>query len=702
MELPRPRARRTLAPRFERREERRIAATLRAVGLTFLVVLLLLLAVSLSLFEQRPRPQGLSLLIGVLGLIALSLWLLRRGRLRPSAHVLIWTTWAATTAGMIGAGGIGTPGFSFYVVTIAAAGMLLGGNMAIAVALLSAAASAAIAALEAGGLLPAPVIRYTGVATLWWIEMTLFAATASLIYISVRRMHEALDDAERGEENLAERNLELSRTLAAKRQAEESEAVLNAAMGQAREAILVVDVDGRVRYVNAAFEALTGRRAAELTGGDARDFFGALQDRLAPDVTATLATGEAWHGRVPLGGPGGRLVDASLAAVRDDAGHTTHYVAVARDVTREAALEAELRQSQKLEALGQLAGGVAHDFNNLLAVIQGYAEILEEAPAEAEQRDALDQIGQAARQAADLTAQLLAFGRRQVSHPRVVDLNGVVREADGMLRTLVPESIEIETELEGGLPPVRIDPGQIHQVLLNLAANARDAMPSGGRLTIRTARAREGVRLDVADTGEGMDPETRERIFEPFFTTKRPGEGTGLGLASVYGIVEQCGATIEVESAPGRGARFSIAFPASSETVRIGDRLGDGAESPRQASVLVVEDEPGVRRLLGRQLAGAGFAVTLAGDGDHALTHLDGAEGALDVLVTDVTMPRMGGADLAARLRERWPEMRVLYISGYWPDDLVAKIEADPLADFLAKPFSQQELLGKLDALLAA
>jgi PAS domain S-box-containing protein len=702
MELPRPRARRAIAPRFERREERRIAATLQAVGLTFLVVMLLLLVVSLTLFEQPPRPEGLTLLLGVLSLIGLSLWLLRRGHLALSAHVLIWMTWISTTLGMVGAGGIGTPGFSFYVVTIAAAGMLLGGRMAVAVGLLSAAAGAAIGLLEVRGLLPAPVIHYTHVSSLWWIEMTLFAATASLIYISVTRMHDALDDAERSEEDLAERNLELRRTLAAKRQAEESEAVLNAAMGQAREAILVVGTDRRVRYVNAAFEALTGRDAAELAGRDVSDFFGALQERLAPDVLATLATGRPWHGRVPLGGPGGRLVDASLAAVLDDDGRTTHYVVVARDVTREAALESELRQSQKLEALGQLAGGVAHDFNNLLAVIQGYAEILREAAADPEQHEGLDQIGQAARQAADLTAQLLAFGRRQVSHPRVVDLNGVVREADGMLRTLVPESIDIETELTAGLPPVRIDPGQIHQALLNLAANARDAMPSGGRLTIRTDPSPAGVRLEVADTGEGMDRDTRERIFEPFFTTKRPGEGTGLGLASVYGIVEQCGATIDVASEPGRGARFVITFPASGEPVRIGDPSGGGPERARGASVLVVEDEEGVRRLIGRQLAGAGFAVTLAGDGDRALARLDGAGTALDVLVTDVTMPRMSGAELAARLRERWPELRVLYISGYWPDDLVAKIEADPLADFLAKPFSQQELLGKLDALLAA
>ncbi|HKJ25157.1 MAG TPA: ATP-binding protein, partial [Myxococcota bacterium] len=288
------------------------------------------------------------------------------------------------------------------------------------------------------------------------------------------------------------------------------------------------------------------------------------------------------------------------------------------------------------------------------------------------------------------------------SHPRVVDLNGVVREAEGMLRALVPENIAIDVSLDAALRPVRLDPRQVHQILLNLAANARDAMPDGGRLEIRSAQAAEGAAtLSVADTGEGMDEGTCERIFEPFFTTKRPGEGTGLGLASVYGIVEQCGGTIEVDSEPGRGSCFRIAFP-TTEAPLEGAERGIATDAPaRGSSVLVVEDQDSVRRLLGRQLRRAGFDVTLAEDGEAALAQLADGRLGVDLLVTDVTMPRLGGSGLAESLRVRWPDLRVLYISGYSPDDLFARIEADPRADFLAKPFSQAELLDRIEALLA-
>jgi len=689
-------------PHLARREERRIESTLRAVSVTFLVVQLLLISAAFLLFPASPKPIGLTLLGVILGLILVSLELARRKRIRLSAHVLIWITWGATTAGMIGGGGIATPGFSFYAITIVAAGLLLGGRMAAIMGMASAAGGAAVGVAEAQGWLPEPVIFYANVASFWWIEMTLLGATTSLIYISVNRIHEALGDAERSEQDLAVRNLELSRTLAEKQRAEEGEALLGVAMTQAREAILVVDVNRQARFVNSAFETLTEISAEDLQGGDIKEFFGELTHELGPEVLTTVASGEPWHGRVALHHPRELLIDASLSAVVDTTGATTHFVAVARDVTREVALEADLHQSQKLEALGQLAGGVAHDFNNLLAVIQGYAEIVRSAEADPELRESVEQIEEAARQAAGLTSQLLAFGRRQISQPRVVDLNGVVREADGMLRTLVPESIAIEFDLDTTLRPVRLDPRQIHQILLNLAANARDAMPDGGQLTIVTRQSpSDQAELLVTDTGEGMDEGTRERIFEPFFTTKRPGEGTGLGLASVYGIVEQCGGTIEVESTRARGSQFRITFPNTAESPEAtGDRPPLGVADSR-ASLLVVEDQDSVRRLLGRQLQRIGFDVSTASDGLAALEQLDREPAPLDLLVTDVTMPRLGGAALADQLRERWPELPVLYISGYWPDDLVAKVEADEHADFLAKPFTQRELVEKIERLLA-
>jgi len=699
---PARRSQSTSAPRSAEREARRLAATLRAVGLTFLAVLLLLLLVSFTLFPTRPGPTGLLLLGAVLALTGLTLRLATVGRLRLSAHVLVWMTWVACTVGMVLAGGIGTPGFGFYAVTIVAAGLLLGGRMAAWMTLWSAVAGAVIGMLEAQGRLPAPVIHYDGVASLWWIEMTLLSTTASLIYVSVNRIRDALGDAEESERDLAERNRELSRTLGEKQRAEQAEALLAETMGQAREAIVVVDVDRRVRFVNSAFEELTGLAAGELTGPGILEFFDDLEREIGPGGLPTLAAGSAWHGRVWLSHHRQRLVDASLSAVVGPEGQTTHFVAMAGDVTRESALEADLRQAQKLEALGQLAGGVAHDFNNLLAVIQGYAEIVHDAQTDPEMRASIERIEEAARQAAGLTSQLLAFGRRQVNHPRVVDLNAVVREADGMLRALVPESIEIATELDPALGRVRLDPRQVHQVLLNLAANARDAMPSGGRLEIRTRRGPPGwAELRVSDDGEGMDAETRKHIFEPFFTTKRPGEGTGLGLASVYGIVEQCGGSVEVESTPGKGSRFRIEFPCTPDPIEPSPSLRGSGERGRRARVLVVEDQASVRRLLGRQLEQAGFEVAQADDGVAALEWIERERARIDLLVTDVTMPRLGGAALAEQLRQRWPELRLLYISGYWPEELVAKVEADARSDFLAKPFSHRELVSRVERLLA-
>jgi two-component system cell cycle sensor histidine kinase/response regulator CckA len=677
MDPPAPRSDSERPPPPTQREGYRIATTLRAVSITFLIVMALLFGASFLIFPHRPQPVGVDLLFGVLAWILLALWLLQRGHLRLAAHMLVWMTWCASTAGMIGAGGIDTPGFSFYVVTIVAAGLLLGGRMAIVMGLASAVGGGLVGLAQVRGWLPEPVFLYEGVATLWWIEMTLFGAAGSLVYISMNRIRDALGDAERSERDLAERNLELSQILAEKRRAEEGEALLHLAMSQAREAIVVVDVGRKVRFVNAAFEALTGLSADAIEGGDVREFFGGLEQEMGSEVLATLAAGQPWHGRITLSQPTERLVDASFAGVVDEQGQTTHFVALARDVTREAALEADLRQSQKLEALGQLAGGVAHDFNNLLAVIQGYAEIVGDAQDDPDLREAASQIDEAARHAAALTSQLRAFGRRQVSHPRVVDLNAVMREADGMLRALVPENIEIEMRLEPTLRPVRLDPRQVHQILLNLAANARDAMIEGGRLEIRTEAAADGgVAVTVADTGEGMDESIRERIFEPFFTTKRPGEGTGLGLASVYGIVEQCGGMIEVESHPGRGSRFRITFPSTEEPLEGAEGASAAGARARGAAVLVAEDQDNVRRLLGRQLGHAGFQVTLAEDGEAALERLTESQRRIDLLVTDVTMPRLGGSALADGLRVRWPDLRVLYISGYWPDELVAKIEA--------------------------
>jgi signal transduction histidine kinase/ActR/RegA family two-component response regulator len=355
-----------------------------------------------------------------------------------------------------------------------------------------------------------------------------------------------------------------------------------------------------------------------------------------------------------------------------------------REVAAREKLEEQLRHAQKLEAVGTLAGGVAHDFNNLLSVINGYAAMaLTELPDGHAAREELQEILAAGGRAAILTRQLLAFGRRQVLRPEVVDLNDVVSGIEKMLRRLIPENIELVTSRARDLGRVRLDPGQLEQALVNLVVNARDAMPEGGRIQVATADvvisegdARLGpdaapgayVRLSVKDDGAGMDEETRARCFEPFFTTKAPGQGTGLGLSTVYGIVSQSRGFVLVDSAPGRGSTFDLYFPATEEVpvVRTGPAAlaRPGPARPGE-TVLVVEDEAQLRELLCMSLTTLGYTVLQAGDGEAALELAGRHAGRIDVLLSDVVMPRMSGPELARSFRARYPGAAVVFMTGY-------------------------------------
>ncbi len=390
-------------------------------------------------------------------------------------------------------------------------------------------------------------------------------------------------------------------------------------------------------------------------------------------------------------------------------------------------MEARLQQSQRLESLGQLAGGVAHDFNNLLAVMLNYTTFVAEQITDAAAadpsgawRDASHDIAQilrAGERATELTHQLLAFGRREVIRPRVTDLNVVIREVEQLLRRTLGEHVQLHIALDSEPRPVLVDPGQLEQVLVNLAVNARDAMPEGGTLTIGTAnrpldeeaaRAHPTlapgphVELRVADTGTGIAPEIAERIFEPFFTTKPKGQGTGLGLATVYGIVTQAGGTIAMGSAPGAGTAFTMLFPATDQQRSEPEPVAAGAPSRGGETVLVVEDEEALREVTRRILARNGYRVLTADGGPEALKIAEHTAEPIHLLLTDVVMPRMLGTELAGRMRELRPDARVLYMSGYAEPMLASQGALDPGLILVEKPFTEAVLLHHVRQVLDA
>jgi two-component system cell cycle sensor histidine kinase/response regulator CckA len=399
----------------------------------------------------------------------------------------------------------------------------------------------------------------------------------------------------------------------------------------------------------------------------------------------------------------------------------TPYAAVASfvDITQRKQAEDHLRQAQKMDAVGQLAGGIAHDFNNMLTAITGYSVLLlDELDPSDPKREDVQEIKAAADRAATLTRQLLAFSRRQMLQPEVIDLNKTVGEMQKMLRRLVVEDIKLVTVLEPELGRVKADPGQVEQVLMNLVVNARDAMPDGGTLTIETANVHLGeayagrhaplaiprgeyVRLTVSDTGCGMDDVTRARIFEPFFTTKPKGKGTGLGLSTVYGIVKQSGGYIWCYSEPGEGTTFKIYLPRTDAVAE--QPNGDGARpNPRRGSetILLVEDDDAVRSISRRILELQGYAVIEAGNGLEALRLCELAATPVDLVLTDMVMPEMNGKELARQLRERYPEIRLLFMSGYTEDAALRQSFLEPGTAFIEKPFAPAALADKVRKVL--
>ncbi len=511
------------------------------------------------------------------------------------------------------------------------------------------------------------------------------------------------------------------RDITARKRAEIEHARLAMAIEQADEAVVITDAQGTIEYVNPAFETGTGYGRAEALGQNPRLLKSGVQDAaFYAALWASISAGTTWRGRMVNRKKDGTLYseDASITPIRNAAGAIASYVAVKRDVTDRLALDAQLLQSQKMEAVGRLAGGVAHDFNNVLSVVLTYAELVSsDLPPGSPARADLEEIRRAGQRAVDLTRQLLAFSRQQVLEMKVLDLSDSLRGVEKMIARLLGADVTLTTLAASDLWNVKVDPGQFEQILLNLAVNARDAMPLGGQLTIETAnvalddeyahahggvKAGDYVVVAVSDTGSGMDAATQARIFEPFFTTKEAGKGTGLGLATVFGIVQQSGGHIWVYSEPGKGTAFKVYLPRCS---RPAEKLAAPRTEPSQRgseTVLLVEDEEQVRHVARDILRRQGYVVLEASNGGEALLICEQHGARIQLLVTDVVLPRMSGRQLAERLATLRPQMRVLFMSGYTDDAILLHGILDSGVAFLQKPITPTSLSRRVRDVLDA
>jgi PAS domain S-box-containing protein len=473
-------------------------------------------------------------------------------------------------------------------------------------------------------------------------------------------------------------------------------------------------------FVSSGIRELAGLEPAELEADAGQLWSRVLAEdrtRLQRSLEAAAGSHQPWVVEFRL-----RAADGGVTWVRGSAipsrmgNRITIYQGLLVDISEHRRLEEQLRQAQKMDAVGHLAGGMAHDFNNLLTAIGSSADMAVEQQDDARAlAEHLGEIQRATARAAELTRQLLAFSRRQVLHLESVDLADIVVDTERMLRRMIGEAISLETRMGPAVPPVRADRSQLIQILINLALNARDAMPDGGTLTLATeartigaaeARHARGLMpgryslLIVRDTGVGMDEAVRSRIFEPFFTTKDPGRGTGLGLSTVYGIVKQTGGYVMVDSAPGAGSTFTILLPVASTPPRPAKRAARRPRARGTETVLVAEDEEGVRGPVRRILAAHGYRVLEAADGPAALALAASHPGNIDLLLTDVVMPGMGGAELARRLCRERTGLRVMFMSGYSDEAVATQGALSPGAAFLQKPFSVEELVGRLREVL--
>ncbi|MGA4645147.1 PAS domain S-box protein [Limisphaera sp. 4302-co] len=505
-----------------------------------------------------------------------------------------------------------------------------------------------------------------------------------------------------------------------RRRMEEEHARLAAAVESVDEAVFVTDLQGVILYANPALERVTGYDRNEVIGRTPRIFkSGKHPQAFYLQMWATIREGRSWTGRVTNRRKDGRLYEAELtiSPVRDGSGRLTYYVAVSRDITQQLALEEQLRESQKLEAIGRLAAGVAHEFNNLLTIIQGNALLMDRDALSPEDATCVDQIVHATQRAADLTHRLLLYSRKKPMQMRAVDPGDLLLRGARMLEPLLGERIRLRLHLGKDLPVLRADPALLEQLLINLAANARDAMPDGGELFVsaevcelserdRMNRPMAGlgryIRLTIRDTGVGIPPEHIPHLFEPFFTTKDVGKGTGLGLAAVYGIVQQHRGWIEVESQVGGGTTFRIHLPVAEESQPAPPTELEVRDLPRGGEgVLVVEDEPSLRRLTETLLQRCGYRVWSASDAREAHKVWEQHRAEIQLLLTDLVLPGgSSGADLAAQFAAQKPELKVLFTSGYFEAQFHGALNLIEGDNFLPKPYRPRQLAEMIRARL--
>lgn len=496
--------------------------------------------------------------------------------------------------------------------------------------------------------------------------------------------------------------------------------VLQSILDASAALIVALDRSGRVVHFNRACERLSGYSFSEVKDRAIWDLVLVPEeaDRVKSafeELTAGLSGNQHENHWVTRDGAR-RLIAWSNNVLLDGDGAVEYIVATGVDITEQRRSEANLRQSQKMEAVCTLSSGVAHDFNNLLTVVAGYNHmVLDALPEDGPARSAAEEVAKATERATELTSQLLAFSRRPNAQPKVLDLNQVVGKSNKALRRLIGEKIELSTDLAAGLDRIKADPKGLDQVIMNLAVNSREAMPNGGKLVIKTVNAEADqvhalgatpeaqsyVLLAVSDNGCGMDPATQSHMFEPFFTTKEPGRGAGLGLATVYAIVVQSGGHIAVDSVQGEGTTVRIYFPAVEAAGESEEQKGDTKRSLRGTeTILLVEDDPGVRGLVRVTLGQYGYSVLEASNGWEALQLQEQHQGPIHLLIADIVVPQMNGQELAARLSLLRPDIRVLYMSGYTDKSIILEGVLSSGIAFIKKPFTPEALAAKVREVL--